>query len=275
MEIHLAVLGALAFATAAAGALGGLGGAVILVPTLVLLGADPVDAAPLGLLTVAAGSLAAAPVNLSEGVVHHRLGVTVEIVASAGAVGGALMASSLPAAVGARVLAVTALAAGVAGAVRRGVRNPPEPAFSAERSGEWPGTLAGAYVLDDGVVPYAARRIRAGLALMGLGGAIAGATGVGGGFLKTPVMAEIMDIPIKVAAATTIFTVGITAGAALIVYAGDGRIDVHAGAAVVLAALAGGRAGAWLQTVLPPEVVRRVLSLLLLVVSVVLGVRGA
>lgn len=275
MEVHLAVVGALAFVTAGAGTLGGIGGAVILVPALVLLGVDPADAAPLGLLSVAAGSLAAAPVNLSEGVVHHRLGVTIEVAASAGAIAGALVAASLPAAVGSRVLAVTALAAAAAGGLRRGVRNPPEPAFVAELSGEWPGTLAGAYALGEDVVPYAARRVRTGMALMGLSGVIAGATGVSGGFMKTPTMAEVMGIPVKVAAATTVFTVGVTSSAALIVYAGDGRIDVHAGAVVVLAALGGGRLGAWLASVLSPPLVRRTLSIVLLVVSVVLGVRGA
>ncbi len=275
MEVHLAVVGALAFVTAGAGTLGGIGGAVILVPALVLLGVDPADAAPLGLLSVAAGSLAAAPVNLSEGVVHHRLGVTIEVAASAGAVAGALVAASLPAAVGSRVLAVTALAAAAAGGFRRGVRNPPEPAFVAELSGEWPGTLAGAYALGEDVVPYAARRVRTGMALMGLSGVIAGATGVSGGFMKTPTMAEVMGIPVKVAAATTVFTVGVTSSAALIVYAGDGRIDVHAAAVVVLAALGGGRLGAWLASVLSPPLVRRTLSIVLLVVSVVLGVRGA
>lgn len=275
MEVHLAVVGALAFVTAGAGTLGGIGGAVILVPALVLLGVDPADAAPLGLLSVAAGSLAAAPVNLSEGVVHHRLGVTIEVAASAGAIAGALVAASLPAAVGSRVLAVTALAAAAAGGLRRGVRNPPEPAFVAELSGEWPGTLAGAYALGEDVVPYAARRVRTGMALMGLSGVIAGATGVGGGFMKTPTMAEVMGIPVKVAAATTVFTVGVTSSAALIVYAGDGRIDVHAGAVVVLAALGGGRLGAWLASMLSPPLVRRTLSIVLLAVSVVLGVRGA
>lgn len=274
MELHLAVVGALAFGTAGAGALGGLGGAIILVPVLVLLGVDPADAAPLGLLSVAAGSLAAAPANLVEGVVHHRLGVTIEVAASAGAVAGALVAASLPAAVGARVLAATALAAAIAGAFRKGMRNPPEAAFAAERSGEWPGTLSGAYTVGEGVVPYAARRIGVGLAVMGFTGVVAGATGVSGGFLKTPAMTEVMGIPVKVAAATTVFTVGITSGAALIVYAGDGRLDVHAGAAVVLAALAGGRIGAWLQSVLSPPLVRRTLSVVLILVSVVLGVRG-
>ena len=76
-----AVLVGLSLATAMVGTLGGVGGAIILVPVLILLGVDPRIAAPLGILSVAAGSLAAAPRQLGEGVVHHRLGVTLEITA--------------------------------------------------------------------------------------------------------------------------------------------------------------------------------------------------
>jgi hypothetical protein len=274
VDLHLGVVAGLAFLTAGAGALGGLGGAVILVPALVVLGVEPAVAAPLGLLSVAAGSLAAAPVNLVEGVVHHRLGITVEVAASAGAIGGALVAGVLPASLASRVLAVTALVAALAGLARRGIRNPAQAVFAAERSGEWPGTLAGAYVLGDGVVPYAARRLGVGLAVMGFTGVVAGATGIGGGFLKTPVLTEVMGVPVKVAAATTVFAVGVTSSAALIVYAGHGRIDAHAAAAVVLASLAGGGLGARLQAVVSPIVVRRALSAVLIVVSIVVGVRG-
>src|SRR5437764_959255 len=74
----------LALVTASLGALGGLGGAVVLVPLLVLTGTPAREAAPLGLLSVASGSLAAGPRQLAELTVHHRLGVTSETMASVG-----------------------------------------------------------------------------------------------------------------------------------------------------------------------------------------------
>ena len=80
----------LAFVTAAIGALGGLGGAILLVPLLVLTGMSPRVAAPLGLVSVAAGSLAAAAPQLDERTVNHRIGLTTELVAGVGAVAGAL-----------------------------------------------------------------------------------------------------------------------------------------------------------------------------------------
>ncbi|MEX0767948.1 MAG: TSUP family transporter, partial [Microthrixaceae bacterium] len=55
------------------GAIGGIGGATLLVPVLLLSNVEPRVAAPLGMLSVAAGSLAAASRQLNDGVVHHRL----------------------------------------------------------------------------------------------------------------------------------------------------------------------------------------------------------
>lgn len=260
--------------TAGVGTLGGLGGAIILVPLLVLFGVDPLVAAPLGIMSVGASSLASAPGQVRRGLVHHRLGVTVEITASLGAIVGALLADSLSPTLLARLLAVVALAAAVAGGFRKGMRNLPAAGFSADVAGEWPGTLQGAYRLGDDVIPYRARRVPLGLAAMTVAGFVSGLAGVGGGFIKTPVMSELMHVPVKVAAATSTFTVGLTASTALIVFGGQGRIDYRAGAVVVVAGVAGGAIGAQLQGVLAPTLVRRVLSAVLVIVAVILLVRG-
>jgi uncharacterized protein len=269
-----AVLLVLGAGAACVGALGGIGGAVLLVPVLVLTGTDPLTAAPLGLLTVAAGSLAAAPRQLREGLVHHRLGVVLETGASAGAVAGALVATSLPGALLSRLLAAVTLAAGIAGLRRSPMRNLPRPEFAAESAGEWPGTLAGAYRLGADVVPYSARRPVLGWCCTVGAGLVSGVAGVGGGFIKTPVMREIMSVPVKVAAATSTFSVGITASAGLAVFATQGRLDLRAGAAVVTGGLAGGAVGAALQERLSPASARRILAVLLLAVAVTVAIRG-
>lgn len=272
--LPLPVLLLLGLATALIGTLGGIGGAVILVPVLVLLGVDPKLAAPLGILSVAAGSLAAGPRQLDEGVVHHRLGVTLEITGSAGALVGALLSDAVPGPLLARALAVVAVAAALAGGRRKGLRNKPQPEFASERLGEWPGTLGGAYRLGDEVVPYHARRLPLGLGAMLGAGLVSGLAGVGGGFIKTPTMSEIMHVPVKVAAATSTFTVGITAATSLIVFAGQGRLDFRAGSAVVVGGLIGGVGGSLLQQRLHPAYVRTFLSVALVIIGVILFVRA-
>lgn len=264
----------LAFAAAALGSLGGLGGAILLVPALVVTGMSASDAAPLGLITVAAASISAGPRQLGERSVNHRLGVTTELVASSGAVVGAIVSGLMSDTFLTYLLAGVAVLAALAGARRKGLRNPPDPDCDDSDIGERIGSLAGAYPLGGEVVPYTPKRMRPGLAMMGAAGFIAGTAGASGGFIKTPATTEVMGVPMKVAAATTTFTVGITASAALVVYAFQGRIDVETASFVVVGSLIGGQTGAALQSRLPPTVIRRLLSGLLLIVAAVLVVRA-
>lgn len=265
---------ALALIAATIGALGGLGGAVLLVPALVLTGMPASEAAPLGLLTVAAGSIAAGPRQLGERTVNHRLGVVTELAASTGAVGGALVSGFVSDDVLTYLLAAVAFAAALAGGVRKGLRNPPDPDCDRRDVGERVGALAGAYPLGDEVVPYRADRLSSGLGFMGLAGFIAGTAGASGGFIKTPATSELMHVPMKVATATTTFTVGITSSAALLVFALQGRIDVETSALVIVGSLIGGQLGARLQSTMSPPLVRRALSVVLVAVAVVLVVRA-
>ena len=268
--------GLLAIMASTLGTLGGLGGAILLVPALVVTGMSPTEAAPLGLLTVAAGSVAAAPHQLRGRLVNHRLGVVIELLAASGAVIGALISGLVSEQLLTWFLALVALTGAVAGALKRGkgLRNPPDPACEPTDVGERIGSLEGAYPLDGQVVPYAPARLQSGLGFMGLAGFVAGTAGVSGGFIKTPAMNELMGVPLKVAAATTTFTAGITASAALVVFAIQGRIDAQASALVITGSLIGGQLGARLQAVLPPWIIRRVLSVLLVTVAVILVVRS-
>jgi uncharacterized membrane protein YfcA len=266
--------GLLALVAAGVGTLGGLGGAILLVPVLVLTGMPASEAAPLGLLTVAAGSIAAGSRQLRERSVNHRVGAVTELAASAGAVIGATVSGVVSERFLTLLLAGVALAAGVVGGRRRGLRNPVDPRCTPADVGERVGALAGAYPLERGIVPYTVRHLPVGLGLMSVAGFIAGTAGASGGFIKTPATSEVMGVPTKVAAATTTFTVGITSSAALVVFAAQGRIDASASALVIAGSLVGGQLGAGLQASLSPVTVRRTLSVLLVIVALVLVVQA-
>jgi uncharacterized membrane protein YfcA len=173
-----------------------------------------------------------------------------------------------------RLLAVVAIVAALVGALRKGMRNLPDPALGPEDVGEVVGTLAGAYALGDAVVPYEAKRLPAGVAFMAVAGVVAGMSGTSGGFIKTPTMSEILHVPVRVSAATTTFTVGVTAAAGLVVMAAQDRIDVHLASVVVAGAIAGGTLGARLQSRLGPVGTRQFLAALLVAVGIVLLVTG-
>ncbi len=263
-----------ALLTSTIGSIGGLGGAILLVPLLTLGDMTIAQAAPLGLVSVIAGSVAAGRRQTDDGIVNHRFGIVTELGATSGAIIGVLLAGSLSNTALTLVLAAVAFVAAVGGAWRRGMRWKPDPTLAASEVGERHGSLAGAYRLNGQVVPYVPTRITLGVVLMAASGVITGLAGVGGGFLKTPLSSEVMRLPAKVAAGTSTFTIGLTATTALLLMAIDGRVDVSDAALVVLGALAGGTIGSGLQRRLSPQVVRRATSVVLVVIAVILVVRA-
>jgi uncharacterized membrane protein YfcA len=263
-----------ALLTSTIGSIGGLGGAILLVPLLTLGDMTIAQAAPLGLVSVIAGSVAAGRRQTDDGIVNHRFGIVTELGATSGAIIGVLLAGSLSNTALTLVLAAVAFVAAVGGAWRRGMRWKPDPTLAASEVGERHGSLDGAYRLNGQVVPYAPTRITLGVVLMAASGVITGLAGVGGGFLKTPLSSEVMQLPAKVAAGTSTFTIGLTATTALLLMAIDGRVDASDAALVVLGALAGGTIGSGLQRRLSPQVVRRATSVVLVVIAVILVVRA-
>lgn len=265
---------ALAAVMSFTGGIGGLGGAVLLVPVLVLLGWSATEAAPIGMAMVSASSLSAAGPQLANDVANHRLGVTMEIAASIGVAGGAALSVVVAPRALMYVLGISAIVAALVGGTRTGQRNVPIDDVRLDEMCDLPGRLGSAYRDEHGrVVPYQVRRLPAGLALMAGAGVVAGMTGSSGGYIKTPVMNEVMRIPVKVAGATTMFMVGITAAVALAVYASQGRISA-AVAPAVLGGLLGGRLGARVQQRLPAPSVRRLLSAVLIVIGILVVVQA-
>ncbi len=267
-------LAAAAALTSGIGTLGGLGGAIMLVPLLVLTGTPVTVAAPLGLVSVVSASSAAARRQMKEHTTNHRLGVVTESSSTLGAIVGAFAAGAISERALTYVLAVVALGAAFAGGKRKGTRWKVDPDAGHDAVGEWVGSMNGAYVLEGGVVPYRPRRIGLGIFAMGLSGLITGVSGVGGGFIKTPAKSELMHVPVKVSSSTTTFSIGITASAALLVMIVKGRVDVELALMVMLGSLAGGVAGSFVQSRLSPPAIRRFLSLLLVVVAVILVVKA-
>lgn len=265
---------ALALSTSTIGSIGGLGGAILLVPLLTFGEMTITQAAPLGLVSVIAGSVAAGRRQVDDGIVNHRFGVVTELGATSGAIAGVLLAGTLSNDTLMLVLAAVAILAAIGGAWRRGVRWKPDPSLPVSDVGERSGSLVGAYRLDGQVVPYAPSRMALGIMLMLVSGVVTGLAGVGGGFLKTPISSEVMRLPAKVAAGTSTFTIGLTATTALLLMAIDGRVNASDAALVVIGALAGGTLGSGLQRRMSPQVVRRGTAVVLAVIAVLLVVRA-
>jgi uncharacterized protein len=213
-HLHLAGLGILGLLAGGVGALTGIGGGLIVVPVLTLLFGAPIhQAIGTSMCCVIATSSGAAASYLEYHLTDIRLGMTLELATTAGAVSGALVAGKLPREVLAFFFALFLSYAGVV-MLRRSFK--PQ---TSETGG--PG-------------PYVVRRLPVGLLASGVAGAVSGLLGIGGGPIKVPLMYLVMGVPFKVATATSNFMIGVTASASAFIYyaRGDVRLLMTAPTAI-------------------------------------------
>ncbi len=199
--VGLLALGAIA---GAVGALTGIGGGIIVTPVLTLLfGVAIHQAIGTSLCCVIATSSGAAASYIEHHLSDIRLGMTLELATTVGAISGALLAGVMSHEALAVLFAALLSYAGIT-MVRRGLK--PGQAEPAE------------------VEPYRVRRLPLGMFGSGLAGMVSGLLGVGGGPIKVPLMYLVMGVPFKVATATSNFMIGVTAAASAFIYYSRGDI---------------------------------------------------
>jgi uncharacterized membrane protein YfcA len=189
------------------GAVMGLGGGIFLVPLLTLVLDLPIRIAVgtslVGVIATSAGVAAFAPRGRGGDV---GLALRLEMITTAGAIAGGLLAG----AVSARLLSILFAAVVFVTA-----------GYTLYKGRRQRGTSAQELLF---FRDYRIRHWLAGLSGAGMAGLVSGLLGVGGGFIKVPIMYAVMDVPLGVATATSNFMVGITAAASVFVYYGRGDI---------------------------------------------------
>src|SRR5574337_1298302 len=214
ITLQLMALAGLGLFAGAVGSLTGIGGGLIVTPVLTLLFGVPIHQAIGASLCCVIATSSGAAANYVE---HHlsniRLGMTLELATTIGAVGGALVAGVLPRQALAILFAALLTYAGGTMARRSAKTEVAEP---------------------DGLQPYTIRRLPLGLLGSAVAGIVSGLLGVGGGPIKVPVMYLVMGIPFKVATATSNFMIGVTAAASAFIYysRGDVRLLITAPTAI-------------------------------------------
>jgi uncharacterized membrane protein YfcA len=233
----------------AAGTLGGLlgvGGGVVVIPALSLgFGVPFRSAVAVSLVVIIASASATSAEFVQKGTADMRVGVVLELATVGGGIAGSAVAGLLPES--ALKLLFSAVAVASAAMLWRRRRAALEEAVSGRRP---------------------VRGWGAGLAVSGLAGAFSGLIGVGGGVFKVPVMTLAMDLPFKVAAATSSFMIGVTAAASAYLYAARGELDVRLAAPVVVGVFAGSRIGTALLARLPARRLQGAFAALLLAMGV-------
>jgi uncharacterized protein len=251
------------------GSLAGVGGGILVVPSLTLLfGIDIRLAIGASIVSVIATSSGAAAAYVRDRMTDMRVGMFLELATTTGAVVGATLAAIVAASFLYLLLGVVLLFSALQQVLRLGEELPPSVEASAITarlglSGAYPDARLGREV------PYAAQRVPLGFALMAGAGVVSGLLGIGSGALKVLAMDGAMRLPMKVSSATSNFMIGVTAAASAGIYLGRGDVDPTIAAPVALGVLAGATLGARLL----PRLSNRNVRLVFLPVLVVIGLQ--
>jgi uncharacterized membrane protein YfcA len=97
---------------------------------------------------------------------------------------------------------------------------------------------------EESIPDYTPQNYPIGLAASLLAGGFSGLLGIGGGPIKVPVMYLFMKVPLRVAAATSNFMIGVTAATSAYIYWGRGDVRVDIAAPLVAGVFTGSLLGA-------------------------------
>ena len=263
--MHTLIFGLVGVAAGTLGSMVGLGGGVIIIPVLSLFLGVPVhEAIGASIVGVVATSTTAAAGYVRHDFTNIRLGITMETATTLGAIAGGLTAVALDRATLSGVFgAVTLIVAIYMLYKQRGRGAPPNQAQTA-------GLYGGRYFDPNlgRVVTYRVRRLPVGLAASLVAGHLSGLLGIGGGVIKVPVMTLAMGVPIKAAAATSNFMIGVTAAASAYIYYSRGYVDPMVAVPIALGITLGAYVGSRVAPHVRGGVMVVMLSVMVLVLSV-------
>jgi len=231
------------------GSMLGLGGGVFLVPLLTLFfGIDPKVAVGASAVCVVTNSVVGSSVHMRSGFTNIRLAMLLQTTTALGAVAGAAIAISTNPNVINFVLGTVLIYSAFSMLSQRRIVVP-----NASSDAPDPFALRGSYrdLASPGIVEYVPERIRAGLAISGGSGVLSGMLGIGGGVIQVPLMNLLMRIPVKAAAGTSSYMVGITAVATAAVFYSQDKIDPRVVVPCMIGVFLGSQLGSQITRRLP------------------------
>jgi len=226
-----------------AGVLGstlGIGGGIFLVPFLTLVMGMPIGvAAAISLTTVIGTSSTVSAGRTGSHLINYRLGMVLEVATAAGSLLGGITAQHMNQHTLERIFAVVTVAVGISTVTRLNKRN------IVKGDDIDCGRLGSRYVEEEsgGVVSYRVKRVPLALFASFVAGNVSSLLGIGGGVIKVPVLNAWCGVPLRAAAATSAFMIGVTAAAGAIIYYGSGQLVPSLAAAAILGVHAGSTAG--------------------------------
>jgi uncharacterized membrane protein YfcA len=227
-------------------------------------------AAAISLTTVIATSSAVSAGRTGQQLINMRFGMVLEVATVAGSLLGAVTAQHLGQATLEKAFGVVAAVVAVIMVSRMRTRNVMlDPAAAT-------GILGGRYHEDEsgGIVTYRVRRLPVALAASFIAGNVSSLLGIGGGVIKVPALNAWCGVPLRAAAATSAFMIGVTATSGAVIYYGHGQLNAPLAAAAVLGVQVGSWGGLRLGARTQVKWLKLLMAVVLLVVSVLMFVRS-
>lgn len=256
------------------GSLLGVGGGIIIIPSLTLImGIDIKYAIGASIISIISTSSGSAIAYLRDKITNVRVAMFLEIATTTGALTGAFIAGMLNPKYLYYVFGLLLLYSSYN--------------MFTKRKEELPGTftshpmaeklrLSGVYY-DKALsreVPYNAAGVYGGFGMMYFAGLVSGLLGIGSGVFKVMAMDRFMKLPMKVSTATSNFMMGVTAAASSVIYLTRGNINPQIAAPVALGVLIGARVGTKVMQRLKSSTLRMIFIPLLLYVSIQMIIKG-
>jgi uncharacterized membrane protein YfcA len=216
-------LGVVSAAAAIVGSMLGLGGGVFLVPIFTLFfGVDQKLAIGASAIAVVTNSVVGSSVHLRSRFTNIRLAMLLQVALATGATIGAIIGVWAPERVVNVIFGLVLLYAASSMLLNRVAA---VASAEADIPDEWGLKATYRDPATKSWISYVPERVRAGLGISAVAGMLSGMLGVGGGVIQVPAMNLLMRVPVKAAAGTSSFMVGITSVATAFVYYSDGKID--------------------------------------------------
>ena len=254
------------------GAMLGIGGGIFLVPFLTLGMGMPIGAAAaISLTTVIGTSCTVSAGRTGSHLINFRLGMVLEVATAAGSLLGGITAQYMNQHWLERIFAVVTVGVAVMTLLRVNESN----AVASDTADC--GALGGRYLERDcgSIVSYRVKRLPVALFASFIAGNVSSLLGIGGGVIKVPVLNAWCGVPLRAAAATSAFMIGVTAAAGAIIYFGNHQLIPARAAAAVLGVQAGSSAGVHLSSQTSNKTLNVLLATVLIAVSASMLYRSA
>jgi len=252
------------------GSLLGLGGGIILVPALTILFDLPIhQAIGVSFIGVLVNSSSSSIVYIKNRITDLRLSSILELGAVTGSIIGAYTAlqidSSILSVIFGIVLGYIAINMYVKSR-KNSENNNIESKSNDERK-----------YFDEStneIITYSVKREKEGTIISVIGGIFSGLLGLGGGAIFVPIMNRIMNIPIKVAIATSSFMIGVTSLVGALIFFNNGLIDVTLVSPIILGIFFGAQIGSRINKVIDKQILTNIFCIVLIYIALRMIING-